>query len=65
MDKDTECKKGNHLLEPILVSHDLIYEKVARWCSWCGAIIIDIDYDNRTDPGAIMKIKLPGRLYKK
>jgi hypothetical protein len=30
-----------------------------RWCPECGAIVIDIDSDNRTFPGRIMKMKFP------
>ncbi len=33
--------------------------EVVRWCSECGAIVVDEDYDGRTKPGAIMKMRLP------
>ena len=32
---------------------------VVRWCNRCGAVVIDIDYDNRTSPGAVMKMRFP------
>jgi hypothetical protein len=28
---------------------------VVRWCTKCGAIVVDLDYDGRTAPGAVMK----------
>lgn len=55
-----ECKKGNHPLEVIYING---YEDepcgVVRWCSVCGAVVIDVDYDNRTSPGEVMKMKDP------
>jgi hypothetical protein len=48
--------------------HDLveIYSKgndmestVVRWCTICGAIVIDVDYDGRTNPGAVMPMRFP------
>lgn len=32
---------------------------VVRWCSVCGAVVIDTDYDNRTKPGGIMSMRFP------
>ena len=36
--------------------------KVVRWCMDCGAVVVDRDYDGRTNPAAIVKMKFP--LYK-
>jgi len=33
--------------------------RVVRWCKVCGAVVVDIDVDNRTQPGAVMKMKFP------
>lgn len=33
--------------------------EVVRWCTVCGAVVVDIDYDGRTKPGAIMPLRLP------
>jgi len=37
--------------------------EVVRWCYKCGAVVVDIDYDNRNDnrtsPGAVMKMRFP------
>lgn len=34
-------------------------EDVVRWCRKCGAIVVDVDVDNRTSPGAIMPMRVP------
>jgi hypothetical protein len=34
-------------------------ESVVRWCSDCGAIVIDSDIDGRTWPGKVMKMRFP------
>ena len=32
---------------------------VVRWCTVCGAIVIDTDYDGRTNPGQVMPMRFP------
>lgn len=32
---------------------------VTRWCRLCGGVVIDLDTDGRTHPGAIMKMQFP------
>jgi hypothetical protein len=57
-----ECEKGNHkLVEIHRALHDPIgdVDAVVRWCEICGAIVIDVEFDNRTQPGRIMKMKGP------
>ena len=57
-----DCKSGKHSLVKIYSSlHDPIGEgyAVVRWCKGCGAIVVDTDYDGRTSPGDIMKMRLP------
>ena len=34
-------------------------ESVIRWCTNCGGIVIDRDFDGRTSPGFIMKMMFP------
>lgn len=34
-------------------------EEVVRWCPICGAIVVDTDYDGRTNPGQVMKMRFP------
>ena len=56
------CKNGNHLLKEIFRAncYDAVNsEYVVRWCSKCGAVVVDIDCDGRTNPGAFMKMKFP------
>ena len=55
-----DCQKGNHKLEVILSTGGAYHEyTVVRWCSICGAIVVDIDIDNRTCPGDVTEMKLP------
>ena len=56
-----ESCNGNHSLVEILRRNHRLDEAqdVARWCSKCGAIVVDVDFDNRTMPGEIMKMVLP------
>lgn len=32
---------------------------VVRWCRVCGAVVVDVDYDNRTAAGHIMRMRVP------
>ena len=34
-------------------------QAVVRWCYWCGAVVVDIDYDGRTNPGGFMPMRFP------
>lgn len=36
--------------------------RVVRWCKLCGAVVVDLDYDGRTSPGAVVPMKFPGFL---
>lgn len=54
------CLKGNHKLVTIYSDpHSFGETRVVRWCEICGSIIVDIDVDYRTQPGAVMKMKSP------
>ncbi len=33
--------------------------EVVRWCQKCGAVVVDLEFDNRTAPGAVMKMIIP------
>jgi hypothetical protein len=55
------CKVGLHSLETIF---KVPYENndsyaAVRHCSYCGAVVVDLDVDNRTQPGKVVKMKLP------
>lgn len=56
---EEECNKGNHSLQKIVESGNDKESFVVRWCEVCGSIVVDIDYDCRTNPGAVMKMKSP------
>jgi hypothetical protein len=32
---------------------------VVRWCTLCGAVVVDADVDGRTAPGAISVMRFP------
>ncbi len=53
------CKNGNHKLQKIFESGSGQESTVVRWCSACGSVVVDTDYDGRTSPGAIMKMVSP------
>ena len=61
-----ECNGKMHDFKEIY-SGRASYEHVdvVRWCQGCGAIVIDIDFDNRTNPGAVMPMRFPKVLNEK
>lgn len=55
------CYEGNHNLKLIFsVSNCYGEEKIVKWCPDCGAIRVDIEYDNRIRSG---KMEFPKLLY--
>jgi len=59
MNQLQNCQRGSHNLKTIYINYHWDCEEVVRWCEYCGAIVIDNDYDHRTNAGQIMKMKLP------
>lgn len=57
----SKCENGQHnLLEIFRSLHSWDgTEKVVRWCDNCGAVVVDIDVDNRISPGAGQKMMFP------
>lgn len=54
------CKKGKHpykIIQSMSVGHD--EEAVVRWCPKCGAITVDMDYDNRRYAGYYTELIYP------
>jgi hypothetical protein len=44
----------------IITSNPLaIGNEVVRWCKHCGAVVVDQDYDDRTNPGFIKPMEFP------
>lgn len=57
---EKECKKGKHSLQEIFeVGRTFGESDVVRWCEVCGSVVIDIDFDRRTQPGAVMGMLSP------
>ena len=55
-----KCQGGKHDLKVIhSYYNDPLSENVIRWCRECGAIVVDVDYDGRTNPGYVMEMKFP------
>lgn len=55
------CNRTGHNLKVIYVARHSAYDEAAvvRWCEDCGAVVVDIDLDNRTHPGAIIQMQFP------
>ena len=53
------CRKGQHELTIIFSEPSGSEAAQKRWCRICGSIIGDLDFDGRTHPGRIFKMKLP------
>lgn len=55
-----DCRKGLHPLTDILrVNEGFDIERVVRWCSSCGAIVVDGEHDGRIAPGRYRAMQLP------
>lgn len=52
-----------HELEVIWTSGGRFVEEVVRWCSGCGAVVVDCDFDNRTHPGYYEPMRFPKSAY--
>ncbi len=59
-EKLENCKKGKHNLI-VITKNNLGYDEseVVRWCNVCGAIVVDSEYDGRTNPGKFKKLETP------
>lgn len=57
-----KCKSGKHNLIEIFRARGDIFgdvDAVVRWCAYCGAVVIDEEFDNRLNPGSILKMQFP------
>ena len=54
------CKDNRHNLI-VIYWHSRAFneEPTVRWCTDCGAVVVDIDSDGRIAPGAIRRMELP------
>lgn len=48
-----------HDLIDVFVSGSDDEQYVVRWCNQCGAVVVDLDVDGRTAPGAVRKMRVP------
>lgn len=65
---DKRCDGNNHELIDICSFKDISLEgayDVVRWCTCCGAVVVDKDIDNRIFAGRICKMKFPRLAYPK
>jgi len=56
------CDKANgkHKLKVVYASIGTWGEAdVVRWCSDCGAVVVDVEVDNRINPGGVRKMEFP------
>jgi len=58
---DNTCQCGREtLIEIIRKSHGWDdTEEVVRWCTYCGSVVCDVDYDGRVLAGKSMKMRKP------
>lgn len=49
------CRNGQHSLTNVYENKTL----TVRWCQYCGAVVVDKDYDGRTSPSYFMKMRFP------
>ena len=54
-----KCTEGRHQLLEVYRYDNGFEDEVVRWCSNCGAIVVDAEVDNRVYAGHIMKMRLP------
>lgn len=54
------CLAGKHdLVEILEVNAGFDTTHVVRWCRDCGSVVVDVDHDNRTQPGYVMQMRSP------
>jgi hypothetical protein len=53
------CDGQTHNLQEIYRRNGAASDAVVRWCSDCGAVVVDEDYDGRTNPGAYEEMRFP------
>lgn len=56
-----KCRSGIYPLQTILTTRNDGFDAylVVRWCPVCGAVVVDLEYDNRTYSGRVVRMKLP------
>lgn len=58
--KSCALKGGSHeLVELLRTDYGPGTDTIVRWCSRCGAVVIDLDVDGRVSPGKVVPMKHP------
>lgn len=57
------CSRGDHNLEEIISWGPGSDQPTVRWCKDCGSVVVDKDFDGRTNAGAVMPMKFPRLLH--
>jgi valyl-tRNA synthetase len=57
----SECKAkpGRHSFVKIYERGGDMESEVVRWCPICGSVVVDVDFDGRTNAGQVMKMRSP------
>lgn len=58
-----KCDGVTHRLLDIFANENAISSAVVRWCADCGAVVVDEDYDGRTNPGQYVEMLFPNMTY--
>lgn len=53
------CARGKHNLIPVFQVGQYSCSTVVRWCTCCGAVVVDLDADGRTRPGYHRELQAP------
>lgn len=56
---DSQCRGKHSLIDILSVEQGYGESKTVRWCTRCGAIVVDQDFDGRTNPGRYMEMLKP------
>lgn len=54
-----ECRAGKHPLVTIYSDSGEMESAEVRWCPVCGSVVVDTDFDDRINPGAVMAMRRP------
>ena len=57
------CNGCTHSLVEIYRREGAASDAVVRWCQDCGCVVVDEDYDGRTNPGVYESMRFPSMTY--
>lgn len=54
------CLNNKHnLVEVYVDGYEEEPHNVVKWCTECGAVVVDTEYDGRVVPGDVMEMRIP------